>query len=155
MNSSNPYAATASHPQRAPKKRKWLWWIVGGILLVCIIVGAVLGGVLGSRAAKNNDGDKGAANGGSGAAATGAPGTAGNTAFATGTKGAEGGNTALPSMLSYWATNMAAQTASGVNGQVYMAVATDTNMLPAYVTGVSLTVAVLEPKHACSAPTFC
>ncbi|BEJ16654.1 hypothetical protein CspHIS471_0600550 [Cutaneotrichosporon sp. HIS471] len=134
MNSGNPYAATASHPQRAPKKRKWLWWIVGAIVLICVIVGAVLGGVLGSRA-KNNNG-KGSSSGGN-AAATGAPGKDGNTAFATGTKGADGGNSALPTMLSYWATNMAVQTQSGVNGQVYLAVATDTNMLPAYVTGTN------------------
>lgn len=138
MSSGNPYAATASHPQRAPKKKKWLWWLIGGIVLICVIVGAVLGGVLGTRS-KNSDSGGNKAGGKEGAAeATGTPGTAGNTAFATGTKGADGGNTALPSLLSYFGTNMAAQTQSGANGQIYMAVATDTYMLPAYVTGVSL-----------------
>ncbi|KAM0789095.1 hypothetical protein ACM66B_003152 [Microbotryomycetes sp. NB124-2] len=45
------------HQGRPKKSRKLLWWIIAAIVLICVIVGAVLGGVLGSRAAHNNSGD--------------------------------------------------------------------------------------------------
>ncbi|GAA5987256.1 hypothetical protein JCM11641_003383 [Rhodosporidiobolus odoratus] len=37
-----------------PKRRVWPW-IVGGLILIAVILGAVLGGVLGSRAANDDD----------------------------------------------------------------------------------------------------
>lgn len=40
-----------------PKSRKWLWWIIGAIVLICVILAAVLGGVLGSRSSNNDDDD--------------------------------------------------------------------------------------------------
>jgi len=39
-----------------PKSRKWLWWLIAAIVLICVIIAAVLGGVLGSRS-NDNKGD--------------------------------------------------------------------------------------------------
>lgn len=142
MSSGNPYAATSSHPRQyeKPHKSRKKWWILAAILAILIIVGAVLGGVLGSRASKNNNSsgsgkqgqDNAGSNGNGGGSA--AP---HNSNFATGTKGADGGNTGLPPLSYYQSPNFAVQTQTGANGQIYMAVATDTYALPAYATGVS------------------
>lgn len=142
MSSNNPYASNSSTPgyNKPKKSRKKLWWILGALLALIIIVGAVLGGVLGSRAAKNNDSESGKAADQNGKPGSSNGGSAAphNSNFGTGTKGVDGGNTGLPTLLSYYAEpNFAAQTQTGANGQVYIPVATDTYANPAYATGVS------------------
>ncbi|KAL1410604.1 hypothetical protein Q8F55_004621 [Vanrija albida] len=149
MSNRNPYAATSSEPryEKSPKKsRKGLWIILGLILAVVIIVGAVLGGVLGSRASKkNSDNTSSHDNSGSGGdkgSNTGAHGTN----FPTGTKGAAEGNTALPSLLSFFGTNRAVETQTGANGQIYLPIATDTYGNPGYATG-TFTAGLAAPTH--------
>ncbi|WFD02819.1 hypothetical protein MOBT1_001504 [Malassezia obtusa] len=44
--------------QRSSKKSKWWLWVLLALVAICIILAAVLGGVLGSRASKNHDGGK-------------------------------------------------------------------------------------------------
>ena len=115
MASTNPYAtSTSQRGYASPKKKrnKWLW--VGiPLLLLIIILGAVLGGVLGTQLNKNK-----------------------SSSASTGHSGgiAAVGNTGLPSGVT---GNSAAATATGANGEVYLAQATDTYMLPIYATGVS------------------
>ena len=127
MASTNPYATSTSQPRNyaAPKRKrnKWLW--IGIPLLLLLIIGGVLGGVLGTQLNKNSSSSSksGGSSGGSGSG--------------SGGKGGGGvGNTALPSGFS---TNSAAATGTGANGEVYLAQATDTYMLPVYATGVRST----------------
>lgn len=123
MSSANPnaavgsggYAAGAGGYQPKKKRNKWLW-IGLPVLLICIILAAVLGGVLGSRA--NNDKSGSSTSSDSSAATT----------------GSSNVNTGLPSGVTS-ANNAATNT--GANGEEYLAVATDTYMLPVYATGVS------------------
>ncbi|GAA6057364.1 hypothetical protein JCM3770_005727 [Rhodotorula araucariae] len=69
----------------APKRNRRLWpWIVGAIVAVIIILGAVLGGVFGSRAANSNDSNK------SNAAAAQDPNDGSVASAATRTKGSGG-----------------------------------------------------------------
>jgi hypothetical protein len=44
----------------------------------------------------------------------------------------------VPTLIANTGVNSAAATETGANGQVYLAVATDTYMLPVYATGVSM-----------------
>ncbi|TXT11232.1 hypothetical protein VHUM_01983 [Vanrija humicola] len=154
MSNRNPYAATSSEPryEKPKKSRKGLWILLGLLLAVVIIVGAVLGGVLGSRASKkNNDSnshDNAGGSGNNGGASSGAH--ASN--FPTGTKGADSGNTALPSLVSFWATNRAVETQTGANGQVFLPIATDTYMNPGYATG-TFTSGLAAPTHVASPGT--
>lgn len=139
MSNRNPYAATSSEPryEKPKKSRKGLWILLGLILAVVIIVGAVLGGVLGSRASKRNgDNSNGHDNSNGSGSNGGSSGGAHATNFPTGTKGADTGNTGLPS-LAFLGTNRAVETQTGANGQVYLPIATDTYMNPGYATGVS------------------
>ena len=118
MASTNPYATSTSQKNYvAPKKKrnKWLWIAVPIILI--IVLGAVLGGVLGTKLKKGTS-----------------PAVSNN-----GNNAASPGNTGLPSGVT---GNSAAATATGANGQVYLALATDTYMLPVYATGVSTSMAV-------------
>lgn len=122
MGPTNPYAATSPSGGYVPKKKrnKWLW-IGIPVVAILIIVGAVLGGVLGSRAADKKGGGSGSGSG-------------------SGSGG--GGNTGLPSGVS---GNSEALTATGANGQKYLAVATDSEwMLPVYATG-TVTSGYAEP----------
>lgn len=124
MSSANPnaaagsggYAGSAGGFQPKKKRNKWLW-IGLPVLLICIILAAVLGGVLGSRASSDNNDSSTSSDDSSSA-----------------TTGASNANTALPSGVS--SANTAA-TNTGANGEQYLAVATDTYMLPVYATGVS------------------
>lgn len=123
MSSANPNAAVGSGGyadgaggfQPKKKRNKWLW-IGLPVLLICIILAAVLGGVLGSRASNDNKDSS----------------TSSDSSSAT--TGVSNANTALPSGVS--SANTAA-TNTGANGEQYLAVATDTYMLPVYATGVS------------------
>ena len=72
-------------------RKKWPW-VVGALVLVAIILGAVLGGVLGSRAANNDNNKNNSASGGNANAAAGG-GTSGAQDPATRTKGS--GNEAV------------------------------------------------------------
>ncbi|WRT64149.1 uncharacterized protein IL334_001078 [Kwoniella shivajii] len=117
MSSGNPNAAYSSDGvtgggyQTKKKKNKWLW-IGLPLLLLAIIIGAVLGGVLGSR--KSNDGG----------ASTSSNASSGTNA-----------NTGVPSNVG--SVNSAAATNTGANGEVYLAVATDSYLLPVYATGTA------------------
>ncbi len=117
MASTNPYAtSTSQRGYAAPKKKrnKWIW--IGLPILAIIIIGAVLGGVLGTQLNKHSSTKTSSAstNGGS------ANGAVGNTGLPSGVTG-----------------NSAAATSTGANGEVYLAEATDNYMLPVYATGVS------------------
>lgn len=111
---SSQGAATGS-PYVQPKKRrnKWLW-IGLPLLLAIIILAAVLGGVLGSRASKNDDPSTS-----SGSSKANPSTTSANRAAATSVAGGVG------------------STATGANGQVYLAVSTDSYFLPVYATGTA------------------
>lgn len=114
MSSSNPYASGGS--QRgydAPKKKKnkWLW--IGLPILLLIIIGAVLGGVLGTQLNKDDDNSS---NSGSSNSNNGQP-----------------ANTGVPSGVSDVSTN----TQTGANGGRILAIQTDSYLLPVYATGVS------------------
>ena len=115
MSSSNPYASAGSpRGYEAPKKKrnKWLW--IGLPILLLIIIGAVLGGVLGTKLGGGGDkSSSGSSNSGSGSD---------NAA-----------NTGAPSGVS----NVNTATSTGVNGERYLAIQTDTNSRPIYATGVS------------------
>lgn len=153
MSSNNPYASNGSQPYgNQPKKsRKKLWWIIAIIVAIVVIVAAVLGGVLGTRkSSSSSSSSKDNSSGTSGGSSS--SGADRGSAYSTGTVGASTGNTALPTLLDYLGSNMAAQTQTGVDGQVYLAVATDTYMLPAYATGVRLAAlkAHLPPEGVCS-----
>ncbi|OXB34428.1 heparinase II/III family protein [Cryptococcus neoformans] len=123
MSSANPNAAVGSGGyadgaggfQPKKKRNKWLW-IGLPVLLICIILAAVLGGVLGSRASNDNKDSS----------------TSSDSSSAT--TGVSNANTALPSGVS--SANTAA-TNTGANGEQYLAVATDTYMLPVYATGTA------------------
>ncbi|KAI1498284.1 hypothetical protein F5X99DRAFT_394188 [Biscogniauxia marginata] len=55
--SSDPsWAKDESHMAAAgeAKRKKWMLWIIGGVVLTMVIVGAVVGGVLGSKAGKSD-----------------------------------------------------------------------------------------------------
>lgn len=129
MGASNPYAAASPRGYQPPKKksRKWLW--IGLAVAALIIIGAVLGGVLGTQLNKNKSGTNssgGSSSGGSGntnGAGTGGQGGNGNS-----------GNTGVPSLIAN--TGITTKTMTGANGEYYLAVATDTYMLPVYATGV-------------------
>ena len=114
MSSSNP-SASAGSPRGydAPKKKrnKWLW--IGLPILLLIIIGAVLGGVLGTQLNKD---DKSTSSG-SGNSNNGQP-----------------ANTGVPSGVSDVSTN----TQTGANGGRILAIQTDSYLLPVYATGVSL-----------------
>ncbi|WWD17872.1 hypothetical protein CI109_102316 [Kwoniella shandongensis] len=112
--SSSPYGSGPGAYQPKKKRNKWLW-IGIPILLIAIILGAVLGGVLGSRSKNNND-----------------PSTSSSNSNRT--SGAVA-NTGLPSGVS--SINSAAATNTGANGEVYLAVATDSYLLPVYATGTA------------------
>ncbi|CAD6588215.1 MAG: hypothetical protein TREMPRED_005009, partial [Tremellales sp. Tagirdzhanova-0007] len=117
MASTNPYATSTSQPRDySPPKRKrnkWLW--IGIPILLLIIIAAVLGAVLGTHFNEHTSSSSNGTSSGSG----------GNKAT---------GNTALPSGFS---TNSAAATGTGANGEVYLAQATDSYMLPVYATGTA------------------
>jgi hypothetical protein len=121
MASTNPYATSTSQRGYAtPKKKrnKWLW--IGVPLLLIIIIGAVLGGVLGTQLNKGST----------------------STKSSTSSNAATPGNTGLPSGVT--GANSAAATATGANGQAYLAEATDSYMLPVYATGVSTSMDVIS-----------
>ena len=113
---SGPGAVESSAPyyNQSPKKKrnKWLW-IGLPVLLAVIILGAVLGGVLGSR--------------GSGDDGNGSNGSSGSNNAAADPSGSNGsgGSAGVGS------------TATGANGQAYLAISTDSNSLPVYPTAVS------------------
>ena len=115
MSSSNPYASAGSpRGYEAPKKKrnKWLW--IGLPILLLVIIGAVLGGVLGTKLGGGGDkSSSGSSNPGS---------------------GSDNANTGAPSGVS----NINTATSTGVNGERYLAIQTDTNSRPIYATGVSL-----------------
>lgn len=118
MSSSNPYAATSSQRgyDTGKSKSKKKWWIIGGIIALLIVIGAVLGGVLGTQLNKKN----------------------GNSSSGSGTNsGAAAGNgNVVPSGLT-GSINTGALTATAANR--VLAVATDSAwMLPVYPTGVSI-----------------
>ncbi|KAL7419540.1 hypothetical protein Q5752_005451 [Cryptotrichosporon argae] len=141
MSSNNPYATSSSPRGYAPQKksRKTMWIIIGVIAAIIVIVAAVVGGVLGSRHSSSSSSDPSSSTSGT---------SGDSTNFATGTAGATSGNTALPTLLSYWATNAAAETQTGANGEVYLAIATDTYMLPAYATGTATSGYVAPTTYA-------
>lgn len=129
MSSSNPYASggSARGYDSAPKKRnKWLW--IGLPILLLIVIGAVLGGVLGTQLNKD---DGNSSSGGS----------------SSGNSGNGNANTGLPSGVT--SANTAGST--GVNGQEYLAVATNTAMLPVYQTGTN-TAGYSAPTVIANAP---
>ncbi|KAJ9097204.1 hypothetical protein QFC21_004873 [Naganishia friedmannii] len=106
--SEAPYATTP--PKK--KRNKWLW-IGLPLLLLAIILGAVLGGVLGTRGGSKSS-DPSTSSGSSNSGATSA-----KKAAATSVAGGVG------------------STATGANGQVYLAVSTDSYFLPVYATGTA------------------
>lgn len=110
MSSSNPYASAASPAGYAakPKRNKWLW--IGLPLLLLIIIGAVLGGVLGTQLNKDKSGSSNSGNASSGS-------------------GAQEG-VIVPSGVSSINTVQATNTAANR----YLAVQTDTYRLPVYAT---------------------
>lgn len=112
MSSSNPYASAASPAGYAakPKRNKWLW--IGLPLLLLIIIGAVLGGVLGTQLNKDKSGSSNSGNASSGS-------------------GAQEG-VIVPSGVSSINTVQATNTAANR----YLAVQTDTYRLPVYATPV-------------------
>lgn len=114
---SNASAASPYGYQSPPKKRnKWLW-IGLPVLAVIIIVGAVVGGVVGSRASKDDNNSNGSSSGSNEGAAT----TALDTIVGTNSAGAGVGGTA-----------------TGADGQNYLAVSTDSQyLLPVYPTGTA------------------
>jgi hypothetical protein len=115
MSSGNPYASASSSRGYPQKKKRNLWLWIGIPVALLIILGAVLGGVLGTQL--NKGGKKtssSSSNGGSGGAVA---------------------NTGVPSGVT--SVNSAAATETGANGQAYLAVATNSYMLPVYATGVS------------------
>ncbi|ORX35954.1 chondroitin AC/alginate lyase [Kockovaella imperatae] len=124
MSSQNPYAATGSRGyNEKPRSSKKKWWWIGGILALLIIIGGVLGGVLGTQL--NDDDKKDGSHSSSG----------GNNNDNSNGSGVPG-NTGLPSGLT--SANTAAMTETGANGQVYLAIATDSEwMLPLYATGTN------------------
>lgn len=114
MSSSNPYASAASPGGYQPKKKrsKWLW--IGLGVLALIIIGAVLGGVLGTQLNKKD----GSSNTGSSGASS------------DGSQTQDG--VVVPSGVSSINTAQATNTAPNR----YLAVQTDTYMLPVYATPV-------------------
>jgi flagellar basal body-associated protein FliL len=120
---SGPAASAGSPYAYQPEKKKrnkWLW-IGLPILLLAIIIAAVVGGVVGSRSGNNDNNNN------------------------TNTSGSNNNNAAS----SVPATNSAAgvgSSATGANGNVVLAVATDSYQLPVYPTGVSLFVFPALPK---------
>lgn len=88
-NKQGQYPIGSSNVKRNGGRRKWPW-VLGAILALVIILGAVLGGVFGSRAANNNNKNN-SANGGNANAA--AAGTSGAVDPASRTKGS--GNEAV------------------------------------------------------------
>jgi hypothetical protein len=120
MSSANPYASAGSYQPQKKKRNLWLW--IGIPIALLIILGAVLGGVLGTQLNKG-----------------------GSKSSDSGSSGNSGGivNTGVPSGVT--GVNSAAATATGANGEVYLAVATDSYYLPVYATGVSYT--ILDPSH--------
>ena len=119
MSSGNPYAASGSrgyNEKPRNSKKKWYWII--GIIALLVIIGAVLGGVLGTQLNKD-DKKNGSSSQDNSSGSGGVP-----------------GNTGVPSGIDN--VNSAAMTATGANGQAYLAIATDSEwMLPVYATGVS------------------
>jgi hypothetical protein len=116
MSSGNAVAGSSPYALPQKKKRnKWLW-IGLPIILIAVIVGAVVGGVVGSRNAKSNNNVAATSNGGSD------PSNGANGAVSTNSEAGAG------------------STATGANGNedVYLAVATDTYMLPEYPSAVSM-----------------
>jgi hypothetical protein len=115
---SGPGAVESSAPyyNQSPKKKrnKWLW-IGLPVLLAVIILGAVLGGVLGSRGSGN---DNNSSNGSSGSNNAAADPSGTNRSGGSGSAGV-------------------GSTATGANGQAYLAISTDSNSLPVYPTAVS------------------
>jgi len=113
MSSGNPYASGSSPGgyRQQPKNNKKKWLIIGGIIAALIIIGAVLGGVLGTQLNKGDSSNSGSGNT-----------TNGNS------------NTGVPSGISN--VNTGAATATGANGQAYLAIQTDSYHLPVYATGV-------------------
>ncbi|KAK8865938.1 hypothetical protein IAR55_001087 [Kwoniella newhampshirensis] len=112
---SSPYGTGAAAYQPKKKRNKWLW-IGIPLLLIVIILAAVLGGVLGSRKHSDNDNNS-------------------SSSSNNRTSGGAVANTGVPSGVSN--VNTAAATNTGANGEVYLAVATDTYMLPVYATGTN------------------
>jgi flagellar basal body-associated protein FliL len=113
MAASNPYASAGSpRGYDAPKKKrnKWLW--IGLPILLLIIIGAVLGGVLGTQL---NKGDNSSSS------------SSGNS------NSNNAANTGVPSGVS----NVNTATSTGINGERYLAIATNVNSMPVYATGVS------------------
>jgi flagellar basal body-associated protein FliL len=112
MSSSNPYASAASPGGYTPKKKrnKWLW--IGLPILLLIIIGAVLGGVLGTQL------NKGSSNNGSSS-----PQQEGQQTV---------GGVVVPSGVSNINTAQATNTAANR----YLAVQTDSYRLPVYATPV-------------------
>ncbi|WWC86267.1 uncharacterized protein L201_001140 [Kwoniella dendrophila CBS 6074] len=117
MSSGNPNAAYSSDGGAGyatkKKRNKWLW-IGIPVALIVIILAAVLGGVLGSR--KSNDNSSSSSSSNKGQSGTNA-------------------NTGVPSGVT--SVNSAAATATGANGERYLAIATDGYMLPVYATGTA------------------
>lgn len=101
-----------------PKKGRSKWLTIGLPVLLLAIIAAVVGGVLGSRASKNNDNAVvGAGSNSAASSGAGASGTARATATDPGT---------------------AAASSAAVNGLARVATGTDTYLLPMYPTTVSL-----------------
>lgn len=116
MASNNPNAVSGARGYNKTSSSKKKWWIIGAIVAILVIVGAVVGGVVGSRKSGSSSSSSSTSSNGTGAIA----------------------NTGLPSGVTN--VNSAAATATGANGEVYLAVATNSQyMLPVYATGVSLT----------------
>ncbi|ORY32309.1 chondroitin AC/alginate lyase [Naematelia encephala] len=118
MSSRNPYASGSSAGAGGyavkKKRNKWLW--IGLPILAIIIIGAVLGGVLGTQL------NKGSSNSSNNSTSSGSSGSSGSNV-----------NTGVPSGV----TDVSSATSSFADGQNYLAVATDTYMLPVYATGTA------------------
>ncbi|GAA5894432.1 hypothetical protein JCM6882_004819 [Rhodosporidiobolus microsporus] len=70
-------------------KKRWLWWLIGAAVAIVVILAAVLGGVLGSRAANDNDKDGASKNN---AAAAGEGGSSGSGSGSGGSRTSSGAN---------------------------------------------------------------
>ena len=119
MSSSNPYASAASPGGYTPKKKRSKWLTIGLPIILLIIIGAVLGGVLGTQLNKNKNGES-------------------NSGSSGAQEGVSEGGVVVPSGVSNINTAQATNTAANR----YLAVQTDTYMLPVYATPVRFPILV-------------